>query len=631
MGRISASASALGLILLICFGQPAPAQDGSSARLDKVLEEADRLLEGAKKQYEGGVSARSRKDLVESGFQAEQARLKYQAVLEVTEDEAKRRHASAQIAIVAQLVKLIRDARRELDEPVPSVPVAGDPGKPPPPEAPAPAPAPGTPATPAKALIPDPSKTAEAEKTIREIYKSEYAQKRPAERAALARKLLDQVGPSASDSATAWVLLREALDLAAQAGEAELAAETVQQTSRLFQVDPRTLMTAALAGVAKAAKLPKQFGALAQQYFGLSEAAVEMDDFEAAEKAASAAVQAARKAGDVPLSVKVGAQAKTVSALKTKFEAVRKHDNTLLTHPADPAANLELGVYYCVVRENWPQGLPHLAKGSDAALKAAAERDLVNPQDAAEQAGLGDAWWDCGDKGKSEWKASLQKRAAHWYLKAQPQLSGLNRIRVDKRLGGLAPRAASPSPSTGLDLLAGLDPALDTVSGAWQYDGKTLTSPMDAHARFELPYVPPAEYDLILEVEKLEGNLTFAVGLVCGGSQFTVNLDGYEGDISGITLIDMQRADSNPTAYRGKVFPTSKPVTLVCSVRKNGVTVTADSKKIIEWKGDPKRLSQAAWWKVRRSDVLYVGSFNARFLIRKLSVVELSGKGKRTR
>ena len=45
--------------------------------------------------------------------------------------------------------------------------------------------------------------------------------------------------------------------------------------------------------------------------------------------------------------------------------------------PTNPAANLAAGRHLCLVQGDWDRGLPMLALGSDAELKAAATKDLA--------------------------------------------------------------------------------------------------------------------------------------------------------------------------------------------------------------------------------------------------------------
>ena len=53
----------------------------------------------------------------------------------------------------------------------------------------------------------------------------------------------------------------------------------------------------------------------------------------------------------------------------------------LNTNPEDAEANFTVGRFYCLYKKDWPRGLPALARGSDAGLKALAVKELDPPKD----------------------------------------------------------------------------------------------------------------------------------------------------------------------------------------------------------------------------------------------------------
>lgn len=129
-------------ILLLCMALPvSPAQDKSSASL---LEEANRLFQEARTLYESGRKAGHLQTLIDAGFKADEARVKYQAVQQIAQGENKNRAAAA-VREVNQLIRLVNDARLELRPPAAAAPPVPDPVPPPsapPPAAPPPAPPP---------------------------------------------------------------------------------------------------------------------------------------------------------------------------------------------------------------------------------------------------------------------------------------------------------------------------------------------------------------------------------------------------------------------------------------------------------------------------------------------------------
>jgi hypothetical protein len=76
-----------------------------------------------------------------------------------------------------------------------------------------------------------------------------------------------------------------------------------------------------------------------------------------------------------------------------------------------------------------------LALGANEKLKAAAIKELAGPAAAADRTAIGDAWWDLAEKHQGLAAEQLQARAVYWYRQALPELTGLMKAKVDKRLG----------------------------------------------------------------------------------------------------------------------------------------------------------------------------------------------------
>jgi hypothetical protein len=286
-----------------------------------------------------------------------------------------------------------------------------------------------------RAPLPDAAKQREAEKTIRDLYKADYAKKSPADRDALVRTLLAQGQKSQDDPAAQLVFYREAQDLASQSGNVELAFQAVDATAAVFEVDAVALKNAALAAAAKVAKTPEELGKVADGYLGLAEAALKTDDYDNADKAAAGAILAARRANATPLMTRVTARQREIAELRAKFEKVKKATEVLGKDPENAAANLEVGLYLCFVKGEWDLGLPMLAKGSDPGLKALAAREVLKPTDAAARVEIADGWWDLAEKEKNEARQrNLYQRAMASYEKALPDATSLLLTKINLRI-----------------------------------------------------------------------------------------------------------------------------------------------------------------------------------------------------
>jgi predicted Zn finger-like uncharacterized protein len=186
-----------------------------------------------------------------------------------------------------------------------------------------------------------------------------------------------------------------------------------------------------------------------------------------------------------------------------------------------------------------------------------------------------------------------------------------------------------PNENKPIDLLKLFKVDKDAVRGKWTLQGETLISPPDENARLMIPYMPPEEYDIKTVAERKQGNDSFVLGLIAGGRQCSIDLDGWPGVgfRSGLNNIDGRNADLNETTYKGPVFTNGKPSEIVYSIRKTGITVTVDGKAIISYKGDFGRLSMRPDWAVPNTRVLFVGTFKSIYHVSKMELTPVSGKG----
>jgi hypothetical protein len=319
-----------------------------------------------------------------------------------------------------------------------------EPGKgEPPAAAPTPKLPPPAPPQPPREPVPDEAKQAEARKQVQDLYKKDFAAARkPADRADLAAKLLRKAAESADDSASFFVLLHEAQGLAARAGDAALALEAAEETSRVYAVDGFDLKLGALTAVGQAAATPAANRSLVEAALRVLDQALAADDFPAARRAQAVAGAAAPKAASPGLSSYLQARGKHLQELQTEYERVQKVTAILEKSPEDPAANLVKGSYLCFRKGDWDWGLPFLAWGEDRSLRDTARKDLEGPETTTAQVALGDAWWDLAEARPGPAEPALRARAAYWYQEARDGLAGPDLGHVKERIKQAGERAA---------------------------------------------------------------------------------------------------------------------------------------------------------------------------------------------
>ncbi|MBI3856520.1 MAG: hypothetical protein HY293_12605, partial [Planctomycetes bacterium] len=179
-----------------------------------------------------------------------------------------------------------------------------------------------------------------------------------------------------------------------------------------------------------------------------------------------------------------------------------------------------------------------------------------------------------------------------------------------------------------IDLLENLDPARDAVAGTWKVEGKTLVTPAADFSRLQVAAALPAEYDLEVVAQRAAADKpdTLVIGLVGGGAQFMVGLDGNMGSKSGLDAIDGKRFVENETTRDGAVFSADKPSTILCSVRKDRVTVSVDGKVLLDWKAEFPRLSLRTAWATRDPKFLFLGSNKCVYRVTKWTLHPVGGR-----
>jgi len=338
---------------------------------------------------------------------------------------------------------------------VPNVPLT----KPAPPSPPVVAPivsvasAPLPAAADAKAPIPSAESQREAMTLLKDIYKDDYAQaKQPAAKTALAEKLLSELQNTKNDAASLYVMLSEARDLAVEAANPAVATHAIRSLAERFTVKPLKELAAALDKMTSKPHLGEVNHAIAEAALvSVGEAQLD-EDFGIAKRLADIAVAAAKKAKDPSLLKRATESVKSVAVAKQQCDAWQTAQVVLAQTPGDPVANLVVGRYLCFVKEDWEQGLAHLAKGSDGSLRDLAAKSPKLSHDPTALADIGDAWFIAAEKAKGKDKANLRAGAAYWYAQAAPAATGLVKTKIEKRLAELGTSSAKRISAKGKQL-----------------------------------------------------------------------------------------------------------------------------------------------------------------------------------
>ncbi len=290
-----------------------------------------------------------------------------------------------------------------------------------------------------KQPVPSEAAQAEAMKIVKEVFGSEYAKAESlAAKQALGKTLLEKARDTHDDMAGKFVLLKLSRDISTQGLDGLAAFRAVDVMAETFEIDPVEMKAAVLKYGAVHAKLGQHHKRLMEGALSLVDAAVAEDNYSVAKRLCDFAASEAPLANEPAarsLAAKRGAEVEEILAVL--YEKAQTATAMLSADPVNPQANAAVGKYLCFAKGDWDRGVLMLALGSASDLKAMAEKELdeLSPM-RPEQ--VGDGWWEIANKEDGVIKNQIQGRAAFWYRKALPGLSGLMKDRVAKRLDSLA-------------------------------------------------------------------------------------------------------------------------------------------------------------------------------------------------
>ena len=269
-------------------------------------------------------------------------------------------------------------------------------------------------------------------------------QKTREEKLRLATDLFARAAASIDDRPAQFVLLREALNVAVEAGSLEWAWKIASEQALWFGVDPLEKVADALDRAKKATLLPEIGHDLAEGASALMDEAAAAQNLTAADRLWLAAKSFAGRAKSEPaLSAELTQRTKWIGQQHLLADGVKKAQETLEAAPADAEANLALGRYYALSVGDWNRAMPYLAKSESGALHDVAVHDLTSPVVPERQVLLADDWYQNAQslsKKDDSLSPRCSARARHWYeLALNNNLQGAAKASVEKRLAEMSP------------------------------------------------------------------------------------------------------------------------------------------------------------------------------------------------
>jgi hypothetical protein len=267
------------------------------------------------------------------------------------------------------------------------------------------------------AMEPSVAEQEPCERAILDEFKRRHGEGKLEERRELARELLDTARALTLRPQERYVRLRLAGRLAAETGAFTSAMHACRELERWFDVDTIRIKSTLLDKHARLADSSQKLDELASASIATGFEAIGLEDYRFADVLIRLAASTAKKTDLQPWIDQSAFLAEEMNAGRYGYAGVRQYVDTLRHQPDNPEASAEVGTFLCLVKNDWRDGLPMLARCNKPALRAVAETELRSPPDPTSQIALGDSWWNLARR--NEVPAPRGRlRARTWYLKA---------------------------------------------------------------------------------------------------------------------------------------------------------------------------------------------------------------------
>jgi len=275
-------------------------------------------------------------------------------------------------------------------------------------------------------------------KVMKEVFAAQLTDRTIAGRKKLISALVAQADKSADVPTERFVLLAAAYDASIEAVDLPLAMHFADDLARVFEVDGLAAKAAAVTTLVAKPFVSRDVAIInVKAAMELASELTSAEDYAAGMRVCQAVLPVSNV--DPVLRMHVQARLRDITALRDAAGQIASDLEKLKASPNDPAANLAVGRYHCLLKDNWAAGLPLLAKGSNAEFKALAMQEIPTPTDPLTIARLADGWWNLsGKQSESTAKASITAHAAALYGAALPGLTGLQRELATRRLADAA-------------------------------------------------------------------------------------------------------------------------------------------------------------------------------------------------
>ncbi|MCS7238257.1 MAG: discoidin domain-containing protein [Thermoguttaceae bacterium] len=270
-----------------------------------------------------------------------------------------------------------------------------------------------------KIQVPAPAELKKAEGLIREVLSAEFAAaKTPAQKQALAARLIALALETEDDPAARFMLGMLARDLAAEAGDLTAAWEAIQVLEKHFLVEgpklkaelfERLLKETRAAGPSEATLTFVEGALVAAREAALS------GKTECVSRLISAVQTISKRIEVAPIRQEISQHIKAIETLAASWKRFLEAKNRLELAAAESQAHTTVGLWLCLIQGDWPIGLKHLSASDQPSLAALAAQELKYEQLGGDPLPLAEGWFQEVERLEFPFRqAALLRARAHF-------------------------------------------------------------------------------------------------------------------------------------------------------------------------------------------------------------------------
>jgi RNA polymerase sigma factor (sigma-70 family) len=188
----------------------------------------------------------------------------------------------------------------------------------------------------------------------------------------------------------------------------------------------------------------------------------------------------------------------------------------------------------------------------------------------------------------------------------------------------VVPGAPEPVVAPQVNLLARVDVA-DTVNGNWTIEDGELLSDRTSYSRFEIPYVPPQEYDFRVAFTMLEPRDEISMVCVYRAVQFAWKFGSHGNSVMAIDQNGSEVAGTRVSL--AQKFEAGQRYELMVKVRNGGTAAYVNNQLLCTYQTDYRNLGLNMFWKLPNKNTLGVGTWGTRVRFHTIDIVEVAGRG----